>query len=355
MLIAPLDWGLGHATRCIPIIRALVAGGFSVIIAAEGAQAHLLQTEFPTLPILPLAGYRIRYSTYKWTLPFTLLAQLPRLLRTIKEEQAWLDKIIDDHQINLVISDNRYGLFTKKVSCIFITHQLTIKAPFAWVEAILQKINYRYINRFNVCWVPDMEGENNLAGCLSHPLNMPGVPVKYIGVLSRFQPETTNKIYQYCILLSGPEPQRTLLENKLISDLLKMTSPILLVRGKPGSTETMILADHITVKNHLPGNELRQAILQSEYIVSRSGYTTVMELMALQKKSILIPTPGQTEQEYLAKRLAEKGYCLTATQDSMDCVAQLQKAKQFQYQMPEVDLFDGGDIVSLLDMIQKPQ
>ncbi|MES2003872.1 MAG: glycosyltransferase [Bacteroidota bacterium] len=348
ILIAPLDWGLGHATRCIPIIRALIANGFTVVIAAEGAQAHLLQTEFPTLQLLLLPGYRVRYSKRKWTLPFTLLAQLPRLLRTIKMEAAWLKQVIDDHQIDLVISDNRYGLSNQKVSCIFITHQLTIKAPFAWLETLLQKINYRYINRFTACWVPDMAGAHNLAGCLSHPAKMPAVPVQYIGLLSRFRPEAAVVKYEYCILLSGPEPQRTLLEDKLLPELQKMQTPVLLVRGKPGNTDILFAGDQVTIKNHLPGNELQQAILQSEYIVSRSGYTTVMELMALQKKSILIPTPGQTEQEYLAQRLAENGFCITASQDHFDCVEQLLKAKQFQYQVPAFELFEEAAIVSLI-------
>ncbi|MEO8171937.1 MAG: glycosyltransferase [Sediminibacterium sp.] len=348
ILIAPLDWGLGHATRCIPIIRALIANGYEVVAAAENSQAILLQTEFPSLQILPLTGYMVRYSKSKWGLTFKLLAQLPRLQKTIKEEHRWLGKIIDEHHIDLVISDNRYGLFSKKVPCIFITHQLLIKAPFSWIEKMLQRINYDYINKFTSCWIPDTKGEPNAAGVLSHPAILPRTKVHYIGLLSRFQIKTVEKKYDYCILLSGPEPQRTLLESKLLSGLSDIKGKILFVRGKPGSTEILEQTDQIEIKNHLPGTELEQALQQSEYIISRSGYTTVMELLSLQKKSILIPTPGQTEQEYLAKKLQNDQICMSTEQDDLNFVEDLLKARAFPYRFPALDLFDGNRITELL-------
>ncbi|MDB5210036.1 MAG: UDP-N-acetylglucosamine-N-acetylmuramyl-(pentapeptide) pyrophosphoryl-undecaprenol [Sediminibacterium sp.] len=348
ILIAPLDWGLGHATRCIPIIRALIANGYQVIAAAEGSQAHLLQTEFPSLIILPLTGYRVRYSKSKLGLAFTLLAQLPRLQRTIKQEYRWLDSVIDEHHIDLVISDNRYGLSSKKIPCIFITHQLTIKAPFVWLEKVLQGINYRYINQYNSCWVPDVAGDVNAAGVLSHPAILPSTKVHFIGLLSRFQLRTAEKKYDYCILLSGPEPQRTLLEEKLLAGFSSVQRKILLVRGKPGSNDVVHTSHHIEIKNHLPGDELQEAILQSEYIISRSGYTTVMELLSLQKKAILIPTPGQTEQEYLAKKLNADHICMSVEQDDFNCVEIIEKAKDFPYKIPRLKGFDGDAITDLL-------
>jgi uncharacterized protein (TIGR00661 family) len=282
------------------------------------------------MQILPLAGYRfVQYSKSRWGLAFTLLAQLPRLQKNIKEEHRWLDTIIDEHHIDLVISDNRYGLYSKKIPCIFITHQLTIKAPFAWIENMLQRINYRYIDQYNSCWVPDVAGEPNAAGLLSHPVTLPRTKVHYIGLLSRFQLQAVEKKYDYCVLLSGPEPQRTLLENTLLEGLSKVEGKILLVRGKPGSKEIPDAAPHIEIKNHLPGSGLAQALLQSEYIISRSGYTTVMELLSLQKKSILIPTPGQTEQEYLAKKLQNDGICMSVEQERTELCEDLLKQKHF--------------------------
>ena len=348
VLVAPLDWGLGHATRCIPIIRALQHKGYEVVLAAEGAQASLLSAEFPSLQILPLVGYRVRYSKNKWWLPFTLLLQLPRLLLVIKYENRWLDAVIDEHRIDLVISDNRYGLYTKKVACIFITHQLTIKAPFSWLEKMVQRINYHYINRYNRCWVPDVDGAINAAGVLSHPAEMPVTKVEYIGLLSRFQKQAVAKKYDYCILLSGPEPQRTLLEKKLLEGLDTITGKIILVRGKPGDEEVIQSSKHVEVQNHLPGAALAEVIQQSEYIICRSGYTTVMELLSLHKKSILIPTPGQTEQEYLAKKLAKEQLCMYVEQDDFNCAEHIPLAETFSYQFPDLPLFNEEKITGLL-------
>lgn len=346
--MAPLDWGLGHATRCIPIINALTAAGYEIVIAAEGAQANLLQTEFPSLQLLPLEGYRVQYSKHKWSLAWKLLIQLPRLRSVIHREQKWLDSVIEEHKIDLVISDNRYGLSSKKIPCIFITHQLTIKAPFAWMEKIMQRINYQYINRYSSCWVPDVAGANNAAGILSHPLTMPKTQVHYIGLLSRFKKKDAVPVYDYCILLSGPEPQRTLLEKRILESISSVEGKILLVRGKPGSKEILKTVPHIQVKNHLPGNELENCLLQSEYIVCRSGYTTVMELLSLQKKSILIPTPGQTEQEYLASKLAADNICVTEDQFSFDATKLFLKASGFHYRIPDFDVFNEINIVGLL-------
>ena len=348
VLIAPLDWGLGHATRCIPIIKAMLNNGYTVIIAAEGAQANLLQNEFPNLAILPLKGYRVRYSKSKWVLPFKLLWQVPGLFQTIRYERNWLANTIKEHKIDLVISDNRYGLSSQTIPCIFITHQLTIKTPFRWLEKRIQLINYHYINHFTRCWVPDVLGGVTAAGKLSHPAFLPNTKIQYTGLLSRFQKRGVTKKFNYCILLSGPEPQRSVLEKKIMNSLSKFNGKTLLVRGKPGSNEELTVPENITVKNHLPGNELEEAILQSEYIICRSGYTTVMELISLQKKSILIPTPGQTEQEYLADWLQEKQFCIRMAQSDFTWDAAIEKAKTFPYQMLSLPIFNDNTLVELL-------
>ena len=348
VLVAPLDWGLGHATRDISLIRAFINNGYEVIIGAEGAQASLLRIEFPSVRILPLGGYQVQYSKKRWSFYLKLLRQLPRLRRIITEEHHWLDNIIDEHQLDLVISDNRFGLYTKKIPCIFITHQLTVKAPFVWAEKIIQKINYQFINKFNSCWVPDTAGNNNAAGILSHPVNLPRIKVQYIGLLSRFRFQAEKKQYDYCILLSGPEPQRTLLEEKIMKEIVSVNAKILLVRGKPGSSKVLDVPANVEVTNHLPTQELQAAILQSEYIVCRGGYTSLMELLSLQKKMILIPTPGQTEQEYLAEKLMAENYCFSVTQANFDCLKHFAAAKKFNYRLPSFPLFKEADISDLL-------
>jgi UDP:flavonoid glycosyltransferase YjiC (YdhE family) len=348
VLVAPLDWGLGHATRCIPLIRGLLDAGMEVVLAAEGVQAALLSREFPALECLPLFGYRARYSKRSWALPFTMMMQSPKLFKMITKEREWLADVIETHGIDLVISDNRYGLSSKKIPCIFITHQLTIKAPFGWLENILQKINYRFINRFTCCWVPDAAGDENLAGVLSHPKKMPAVPVHYIGMLARFAPQQLAQKFDVCIVLSGPEPQRTLLEKKIVRELFSVEGKVVLVRGKPSAADIFALPPHVTVYNHLPTEDLQQLVLQSQLIISRSGYTTVMEMAALGKNMLLIPTPGQTEQEYLAERLQQTGICRAAKQQGLDLAKELMDARPQEWRTISISVFKPADMPALL-------
>ncbi|SJZ66812.1 glycosyltransferase [Sediminibacterium ginsengisoli] len=347
VLVAPLDWGLGHATRCIPLIRALTASGYEVLVAAEGAQEELLRREFPELQFMYLAGYRVKYSKARWSLPFVLMKQAPYILKIIAKEQAWLKQTIKEHNISLVISDNRYGLYSDSIPAVFITHQLTIKAPFSWLEKLLRKINYRYINRFTACWVPDM-AVTPVAGVLSHPSEMPDVPVHYMGLLARFEAEQLPVIYDQCIVLSGPEPQRTLLEKFILKDLPALSGKTVLVRGKPGDTQELNVPNHVTVYNHLDTATMARAFVQSDLIICRSGYTTVMELLQLRKKALLIPTPGQTEQEYLAHTLMESGFCFSVTQQELKLLQDTDKARTFSYRFTNPEIFNGVKLQQLL-------
>ncbi len=342
ILLAPLDWGLGHATRCIPIIRELLAQDCEVWLAGEGAQEYLLKQEFPELPFLHLDGYRIRYSRSAIGLLLSIFRQTHKILTAIKKENAWLKKMITEYDFDGVISDNRFGLYHASVPCVFITHQLAIKSPLGkWSEKILQKRNYWFINRFAACWVPDLEGENNLAGELSHPAKKPVKPVQYIGPLSRFDSSSPLRDRgmngQLLIILSGPEPQRSILEDKIVKDAGHYNGTASIVRGLPGLSSLIPSSNMIQFYNHLPADELNKEMLQAEYVISRCGYSTIMDLVRLQKKSILIPTPGQTEQEYLSKYLLEKqiAFCISQKKFSLDDA--LAKARQFVYHSPEIN------------------
>ena len=288
ILVVPLDWGLGHATRCIPVIRELLAQGADVWLAGEGAQEYLLKTEFPALPFLELPGYRINYSKTASGLLWKILQQGPKMRAAIHFENRWLKKMIAEHTIDAVISDNRYGLYHTSTYCVFMTHQLTIKNPLGkWAEKILQKINYTYINRFRECWVPDLptgqEGvdmEKNFAGELSHPPIKPTIPVHYIGLLSRFEKkEVQEKKNHLLIILSGPEPQRSMLEEKIITDIAHYTGTATIVRGLPGKNSLIPSTNMIKFYNHLSSAELNSEMLEAEYIISRSGYSTIMDSM----------------------------------------------------------------------------
>jgi len=334
LLVAPLDWGLGHATRCVPLISDLLNNDCEVWLAGEGKQEKLLREEFPSLSFLPLKGYRIKYA--KNGLTGKILLQIPSILRSIKEENKWLKEQVSKFGFDAVISDNRYGLYHDKIFSVFITHQLCIKSSLGkWSEKIVQQWNYKFINRFHECWVPDEKGEDNLAGELSHPAKLPKVSVKYIGALSRFSsfsPLGDGGIQDHLlIILSGPEPQRTILENKVIDQIVNYPGTATIIRGLPGEKNIIPSTNTIHFYNHLSSEELNNEAMKAEFILSRSGYSTVMDIAALRKKSILIPTPGQTEQEYLADYLMKKQLFFFVKQSNFSLLENIQKAKRFEY------------------------
>ena len=214
VLIAPLDWGLGHATRCLPIIYELLRKGCEVCVACNERQAHLMRTEVPDVQIMPLPGYNFRYSKLGALNKLATIFQVPKILIAIKREHRWLRDVFKKESFDLIISDNRYGFYNQTAYSVFITHQLQIQVPGnKWLQRILEKWNYYFINRFNECWIPDFKVEPNLAGELSHPEVLPKIVVRYIGLLSRFENivVSTRKPVDILILISGPEPQRTVL------------------------------------------------------------------------------------------------------------------------------------------------
>ena len=323
VLIAALDWGLGHATRCIPLIRYMIQLDFEVIIAAEGAQAALLRQEFPGLRMVLLKGYRLKYGRSESGTLVKILAQIPKILTAIKSEKRWLAGFLRNNQVDFIISDNRYGFRHPEVPSAFITHQLRIKSPWGRLsEKILRQLNYRFIRKFDECWIPDYPGEENLGGELSHPSRLPPVPVKYLGALTRFQNTGGRQTNDLLILLSGPEPQRSILEDIMLEELKDYTGKAVLLRGLPGGRHPLPEGRHslpdfagIRFYNHLPTHRLNELINESAVVLSRPGYTTVMDMAALGKKCIFIPTPGQTEQQYLAETLGRKSYCLYFKQE----------------------------------------
>ncbi|MBS0025896.1 glycosyltransferase [Chitinophaga sp. 22321] len=332
ILVIPLDWGLGHATRDIPLIHEMLNAGCQVFIAAEGKHAALLQQEFPQLTIFPLPGYRIQYAQKGQHFGLKIIQQIPKIYRTVQYEQRWLKKIVAEYQIDAVISDNRFGLYHKKIPTVFITHQLLIKTPFGgWIERTLQKINYRFINKYSACWIPDFTGNNNLSGELAHPAQLPA-HTTYIGCLSRFEPKPdVTKKYDLLVLISGPEPQRSNLEKLILDQIKPLKITALIVSGKPGIPHHAEVAPGVTQVNHLNASELNEAMLASDMVLSRSGYTTLMDLAKLNKKAILIPTPGQSEQVYLGEYLMEKGYFYSLSQEQFNLKTALDEASRFPF------------------------
>ncbi len=304
ILIAPLDWGLGHATRCVPIIRQLMKDN-TIILGVTALTRLIFDEEFPELKKTELPSYQIEYSSI---LPLWLKLGLdsPRITGVIINEHKILDKIIDEHKIEIIISDNRFGLYNKKTHNIFITHQMFLKSPVFNLAA--QTLNKNYILKFDEIWIPDFENLwESLSGELSHGEHY-HKNIKYIGAQSRLKDTnapTFQKNYDLLILLSGPEPLRTELENLLLEKLKGTNKTVAFVRGiKKQDDKTQ---DGIEVLDFPEKEKLKGLILGSKKIICRSGYSTLMDVYALGKKDlVLIPTPGQTEQEYLAKYWEEK-------------------------------------------------
>jgi UDP:flavonoid glycosyltransferase YjiC (YdhE family) len=322
ILICPLDWGLGHATRCIPVIQLLLQKDAEVLIAGSGRSLALLKKEFPALTTIDLPGYDIQYSN--GSLALKIFLSTPKVFKAISREHEELEKIIREKKIDLVISDNRFGLWNKQVKTIFITHQLYIKAPIG--ERLLYRINRYYINKFTECWIPDVAGSANLSGDLSHPYPMP-VNAFFIGTLSRFRSMPVSivkpafplkKEYDVLVILSGPEPQRSIFEQIIIDQAARIPLNFLIARGVTELAQTMETKNNLDIVSHLTAAELKEVLLISSVIVSRSGYSTIMDLAALKKKAIFVPTPGQTEQEYLAQRCMKMGFAYTETQGAFD-------------------------------------
>lgn len=302
----------------------------------------MLQNQFTGLDFVHIEGYNVRYGAKKKNFLLSILRQLPRLAGVIQREKAWLAEQMKIHHFDLVISDNRYGFYHPGTPSVFITHQLSVISGLGILaDSLLRKIHYRFIRRFTACWVPDTDRTPNLSGILGHPESLPEHTI-YLGPLSRLEHLESNSTLDLLVILSGPEPQRTILESIIVKQLRAFTGSYLLVRGLPAEQSSDIPSSI----NYLGAAELNQAICNAGIVISRSGYTSIMDLVKLQKKAILIPTPGQTEQEYLASYLEDQGIFLKAEQQSFDLKDALRKASGFPYQILTLDFLQYRTVLS---------
>lgn len=317
-MLSPLDWGLGHATRCIPVGRELLSQGAELMLAAEGQSAELLREALPEARLLPLRGYRVTYSQNPNLFKIKLLAQVPRVLSAIRQEHQWLRSLCQSTRIDAIVSDNRYGLWHPQIPSVLITHQVNVQTGFRWMDEISAIINKRFTNRFNECWIPDTPGAPGLAGKLSRPIPGLTTPVKYIGPLSRFSAQVDSNDNPLLVLMSGPEPARSRFEEKVMQWLTHIAAKAIVVRGKPGIGYSSTLVNGlVTVYNHLSPADLQQLIARSRLVIARCGYSTVMDLAVMGKEAVLIPTPGQTEQLHLAGHLRDHGFFGIITEDEL--------------------------------------
>ncbi len=339
VLVCPLNWGLGHATRDVEIIDKYLKQGYKVIIGADKAALQFLRQHYPHLAYIVMPSLTI---TYSGKIPFMLkmLMQFPKMLFSLYNEHQLLKKIIKQYKIDIVVSDNRFGLWNRNVHSIFITHQLGVKIPkIAWVERFANFLNHKFINKFDECWIPDFEGNKSIAGELSHPKRMPK-NAKYIGILSRFKDgieyaqEPDNKQilsrkFDILALISGPEPQRSIFERIVVEQASKTNYSTLILQGKPEQANNLMI-DNIQYINHLDSNNLKKLIQKTDVVICRSGYSSIMDFVVLGKKAVILATPGQTEQEYLAKYLSEKGTFYFTQQSDFDLSEIMKRCKNSQ-------------------------
>ncbi len=312
ILIAPLNWGLGHATRCIPIIKALQENDYVPIIASDGIALELLRKEFPYLQSLELPSYQIEYAKNGKNFKWKLLQNCPKMIEAVLEEKKTIKKWVKKYHIDGIISDNRLGVFSQKVPSVFITHQLNVMTGnTTWITS---KLHQHIIKKYAECWVPDFEETPNLTGKLGH-IKKADFEIKYIGPLSRIQKKPIPKKYDLMVILSGPEPQRGILEEKLKKEILGFKGKTIFIKGIVEKDQKKDETGDVTYYNFMNSRQLEQTFNESETILCRSGYTTIMDLVKLGKKAFFIPTPGQYEQEYLAEKFKKEGLVPYAKQD----------------------------------------
>lgn len=334
ILIAPLDWGLGHLSRCMPIIQYLIAQGVHVYFAGNESQQAYVKTIYPDLDCLLLPGYEVRYARKRFLFAPKLLAQLPRLYKRIRAEHIWLQSIVEHYQIDAVISDNRYGLYHSQIPCVLLTHQLQVQTGISqfW-DRCLQKIHYRFIERYSACWLVDTPAAPGLSGVLAHPQHLPSIPTTYIGYLSQCASpqEATDQEPYILVLLSGVEPQRSIIAQQIWQQALQSTEKIVFVAGSDHIPVPNFVPEHIVYHQRLSGMALQVCINHASIVICRSGYSSIMDLIALGKKAILIPTPGQTEQLLLAKNMQQQGLFMMQSQHTFQLHSALSEAATFPF------------------------
>lgn len=301
--MAPLNWGLGHAARCIPIIKALQEFEFQPILGGDGASLNLLRKEFPSLDFYELPSSGVTYAKNPKFLKYKLLLQSPKIMRTVAAEKQCVEEIHRRENLHGIISDNRFGLRSDKVPSIYMSHQLNVLS--GNTSYLTTKAHRYLISKFDECWIPDFQ-TSDLSGDLSknsHPVKS----AKFIGPLSRFTRQKTDKKQDLIAILSGPEPQRSILEEKLRSEMKSFKGKAMIIQGLVGDKQHIRVEGNVTIVNFMLHTELRDAIESSHLVVSRSGYSSIMDLHKLEAKVFFIPTPGQFEQEYLAGHLKNLG------------------------------------------------
>ena len=331
VLVAPLEWGLGHATRCVPVVREFLRAGAEVELAVVKANASFFREVFPDLRQRLAPSYNIVYPKHGYNMAFWLLKNSLHLNAVMRYEHHFAEEMVARHGYDVLFSDNRFAFYSKNAYSIYMTHQRRIAFPQAFTafEGIGTMWHSNVMRKFDEVWVPDMEFFPGLAGSLSHSGATPGdKPMRFVGALSRIAdagPASTSAIpsaskapkYKVVAVVSGVEPARTQFEQQLRESLAEIPGPHMMILGKPSVEYKTWRDGNIEFHTHLPTEAFANAVRNADYVVSRGGYSTVMDMAELGAKCIFVPTPGQFEQIVLAHDLSKAGYAVEIPADKL--------------------------------------
>jgi UDP-N-acetylglucosamine:LPS N-acetylglucosamine transferase len=335
VFLSPLNWGLGHSTRDIPIIEELIRRGHEVTVGTSGNALTLLKRECPECNFILFKDYPAPYSASRFFLP-KFAASIPILLRALARERKKLVQILSENDYDLIISDNRMGVYSERIPSYFITHQLRFSLPdyLYPFEILTIPVNSFFHTKFDGVIVPDIDpngGRPNLSGKLSRT-NLQATRKKayFAGILTSTKKMKMDEDLDYLIMVSGPEPQRTKLEEIILKQVTKLPGEKVVLLGSPQKELHSKLDEHTTVHSYLSTDEKVELMNRARFLITRSGYTTMMEMVELDKKhGLFTPTPGQTEQEYLSRYYAKQGWFLSRSQYKLNLPEDTQKAMKY--------------------------
>jgi hypothetical protein len=333
VFVSPLNWGLGHASRDVPIIRELLRYGHEVTTGTSGNALTFLKKECPECRFILFEDYPIPQNNGRIFLP-TYSASIPRLVEAYLAERKRAEKIFSENAFDLIISDSRSGVFSPDVPSILITHQLHQSLPLiAWpLELLGVYVHADAFSRFTTIVVPDNAPD---MGALAGKLSQTYAPalrdrIYYCGILASVRKEPVKKDIDYLIIISGMEPQRTTLEKILLPQLPSLPGKKVVLLGKPASDQVTTLDDGTVIYSYISSQEKSSLMSRARFIISRSGYTTMMDVAeAGLENGLFIPTPGQWEQEYLSRYYASEGWFHSQSQYSLRLLRDIQRAGSF--------------------------
>lgn len=328
---AVLNMGLGHATRSLPVIREFVNRNWKVLIGSNGRALEFLKTELPDISFIITPDYEIKYARGGWLLP-KLALQFPHLLNKINEEHAFCNKVVMDFLPDMIVSDHCYGIYHESIPSFFISHQIYFAMPdgLGAFGSLAARFNFKFHKNYQKVIIPDLPDDSQglLSGSLSR---LPKKDNKYVfgGILSSITREEPKETIDLLVSISGPEPQRTLFEQKILQQIEAVPGRKIVALGKSESIEMLKNTPGLKVYSHLPRREMGRLFNQAKLIVSRPGYSTLMELVELGRPALLVPTPGQTEQAALAKHTLGKNWFYSVDQNNLDLTQDIENAKNY--------------------------